>query len=244
MKRICIQLTVGLLMLGAARLAAQTNVVAERVITSTSKMTASNSTPMAMTTTNSRMAVIVSTNAVGSNSPAATASTNEAPVKLDSQYFRLVVDRNIFDQTRRRRIVRDTNIVATPPAKIDSFTLTGVGLDDNQGAAMFDSTSSLFRGTLKAGESIAGYRIAEIAPDLESIKLAAASNQVVTLRVGMQMRRRNNGPWLLASRSETFTAPPTEADAEKTDTNTGTAPATGGSMDDIMKRLMERRAKE
>ena len=136
--------------------------------------------------------------------------------------------------------------MGVPPPRIDSFTLTGVGLDNNQGAAMFDSASSLYRKTLFAGDTIAGYRIAEITPDLDAVKLAASSNQVVTMRVGMQMRRSNNGPWLLASRSEPAAPPPpVEGDAEKSDTPAGATNATIGdaAANEIIKRLMEKRAR-
>jgi len=111
---------------------------------------------------------------------------------------------------------------------------------------MFDSASSLYRKTLKAGDTIAGYRIAEITPDLDAIKLAASSNQVVTMKVGMEMRRRDNGPWLLASTAAMIAPPSTEGDVTKSDSDTNSASpaASGGSADDIIKRLMEKRAKE
>jgi hypothetical protein len=234
MKRAFLHLAIGLLAAAAGRANAQSNVVATNVM-------AVNISP-----TNAALATAGTTNANTTSTNAA--STNDAPVRMDSRYFQFIAQRNIFDQTRRRPIIRDNN-PQTPPARIDSFTLTGVGLDNNQGAAMFDSSSSLYRKVMKTGETIAGYRIAEITPNLDSIKLAASSNQVVEMKVGMQMRRRNNGPWLLASSSGTVTPPPTTESgdsAPSSDTNsTGATPGTSVSnADDIIKRLMEKRAKE
>jgi hypothetical protein len=236
MKRIFLQLAIGLTIFGAGRLAAQTTGVVG------AKAPETNATPAAVVATNLPPGNAASTNGVAA-SPASTSTTNEAAPRMDARYFRLISDRNIFDQTRRPQIIRTIN--TNPPPRIDSFTLTGVGLDNNQGAAMFDSTSSLYRKTLFAGDTIAGYRIAEITPDLDAIKLAASSNQVVTMRVGMQMRRSNNGPWLLASRALNVTLPPVEGDAEKSDAPVGATNAAIGdaAANDIIKRLMEKRAR-
>ena len=133
------------------------------------------------------------------------------------------------------------------PTRVESFTLTGVGIDNNQGSAMFYSVNAMYRKTLSAGDTIAGYRIAEIMPDLDSIKLSAASNQVVTMRVGMEMRKRDNGPWLLGSRSDTSASTAVASDSDKTVTNgasTTAAAPSGSGLDDVIKRMMERRAKE
>ncbi len=233
LKQNIIRVALAFLLAGGGRAIAQTNVVASNVLAS------------AGVSTNIARSPVITTNLPSANSARTNAApTNDAPERMDSRYFQFIAQRNIFDQTRRP--IRRIDTTRPPPVRTDSFTLTGVGVDNNQGAAMFDSSSSLYRKVLKTGETIAGYRIAEITPNLDSIKLAASSNQVVEMKVGMQMRRRENGPWLLATSAGTTVQPSTEGDAEKSDTNSaGATPGTSVSnADDIIKRLMEKRAKE
>ena len=50
---------------------------------------------------------------------------------------------------------------------------------------------------------IAGYKVANIAPN--GVKLAAGTNEL-ELSVGMQLRREEDGPWLLAGQSRSYAA--------------------------------------
>ena len=64
--------------------------------------------------------------------------------------------------------------------------------------AFFDGTSSDYKKALKLTDSIAGYKVTNIAPN--SVKLASGTNEL-ELSVGAQLRREEDGPWLLASQS-------------------------------------------
>lgn len=242
MKSILPTLVMSALLGGAGSLAAQTNTaVAKMATTNTEPAMATGTATNAPSATNS----VARESAAGTNSSAL--AVNGYSSQVNSSYLRDISDRNIFDQSRRPRSRYTPAPDTTRPSRVESFTLTGVGLDNNQGSAMFYSANAMYRKTLGAGDSIAGYRIAEITPDLDSIKLSAASNQVVTMRVGMEMRKRDNGPWLLASRSDTTPSTAVASDSDKTVTNgASTAAAAPGSngLDDVIKRMMERRAKE
>jgi hypothetical protein len=61
--------------------------------------------------------------------------------------------------------------------------------------AFFDGSSSDYRKSLKTGDRIASYTIREIQHNV--VKLAADTNEV-QLRIGMQMRRSEDGSWTAA----------------------------------------------
>ena len=71
--------------------------------------------------------------------------------------------------------------------------------------AFFDGTSSEYRKVLKRTDTIAGYKVEDIAPN--HVKLASGTNEF-DLPVGMQMRREEEGDWLLTTRTETPSAGP------------------------------------
>jgi hypothetical protein len=115
--------------------------------------------------------------------------------------------------------------------------------------AFFDGSSSEFRKALKPNTSIAGYRVAAISHT--SVKLANGTN-TVELRVGMALRREDEGQWQVTARSEsgsgagsTNSVAGVAAASRGAVTGSGSnAGAAGGDASEVLKRLMERRAKE
>jgi hypothetical protein len=139
--------------------------------------------------------------------------------------------------------------------------------------AFFDGTSSDYRKVLKTQDAIAGYKVMDIAPN--QVKLASGTNEV-TLPVGMQMRRKEEGGWTLSTRAEADSPRPIQSTAARTISPT-TAPAgepqtvasntepaivvidgqpeniatnvepqtaSGGSENDVLTRLRQRREQE
>jgi len=105
----------------------------------------------------------------------------------DFSAFKVIVDRNIFDPNRRPHVAS-----GPAPTIVDWFALTGT-LSYNKGNfAIFDGSGSDYHKVLESGGKIAGYTLARIGPD--SAELSAGSNHV-ELRVGMQMRRSEDGAW-------------------------------------------------
>jgi hypothetical protein len=158
-------------------------------------------------------------------------STNAAPSGLDYSAFRLIADRNIFDPNRSPRAVRSS----AQPKTSDSFTLVGTMSYEKGIFAFFDGTRSDYKKVLKPQESIAGYKVASISPD--AIKLARDTN-VLELRVGTQMRRRDDGSWELIASSASYAAT-TSSSSSSTDAVSG-----GGAESDTLRKLRERREKE
>ena len=165
------------------------------------------------------------------------ADATNAVQKLDFQYFQLISQNNIFDPYRRPR---RTNTVQHT---YDYFTLNGTMSYENKSYAFFSGSTSQYSKTVQPSDVIAGYRIAEITNN--AVKLAASSNKVINLMVGMQMRREDRGPWALVSNG----APPSDSESSdasglQSTESTSPTPMTPGASADVMQRLMARRAQE
>lgn len=167
--------------------------------------------------------------------------TNNGPVSLDYSAFKMIVDRNIFDPNRFPHApgqVRPTS----KPRSVDYVTLVGTMSYEKGTFAFFDGTSSDYKKALKLTDSIAGYKVTNITPN--SVKLAAGTNEL-NLNVGAQLRREEDGPWLLASQFTSYAATPASTSTNGTAaTTTGSDTASGGTESDILKRLMQKREKE
>ena len=170
------------------------------------------------------------------------AGTNNGPASLDYASFKVIVDRNIFDPNRFPHRP-GAPPVASKPKSFDSLTLVGTMSYEKGTFAFFDGTSSEYKKALKLTDSIAGYKVTNIAPN--AVKLASGTNEV-ELSVGAQLRREENGPWLLAGQSASYAATPgsISTSGAAATTTTGADAASGGADSDIIKKLMQRREKE
>jgi hypothetical protein len=168
--------------------------------------------------------------------------TNSGPASLDYAAFKIIVDRNIFDPNRFPHRP-GAPVVASKPKNFDSLTLVGTMSYEKGTFAFFDGTSSEYKKVLKLTDSIAGYRVTNIAPN--AVKLATGTNEV-ELSVGGQLRREENGSWLLASQSAPYASTLGSASASGTGatTTTGSDTTSSGADSDIIKKLMQRREKE
>jgi hypothetical protein len=159
-------------------------------------------------------------------------STNSV-AQQDYPSFKIITERNIFDPNRSSRSSRRTD--AARPAR-ESFALVGTMSYENGTFAFFDGSGSSYRKAVKTGDTIAGYKVVDISAD--RVKLEATGQQV-ELNVGVQMRKQDEGEWQLAGRAESYsTSSPATAATEKTNT------ASGGEVDDVLKKLMQKREQE
>lgn len=167
----------------------------------------------------------------------ATAGTNAAPVR-DFASFKIISDRNIFNPNRTARSARTGESEKPRVPKVEFFSLLGVLSYSSNTVAYFDGSSSSFRQSLKTNETIAGHTLLVIKPSLVTLSLQGTN---VTLPVGGQMKRTDEGPWesaagaakAVASAGSTSTA----GDASST------SPSSGGA-DDVLARLLKKREQE
>ena len=175
-------------------------------------------------------------------------SNNSPPGATDYAAFsRFVAARNIFDPNRqphytssrpRTRTTTRTHSPSTP-----AFTFVGTMSYEKGLFAFFSGNSEELKQVLPVGKIIAGYTVTQVSQG--RVTLAAADKKGnLQLRIGDVMRQEN-GKWELsgsgevpagdsASVAETASAPSSESPAS----------TTPGSENDVLKKLMEKRAKE
>jgi len=118
---------------------------------------------------------------------AATAQSTNLPAQLDYASFKIIADRNIFNQNRTPH-----EGAARPTRVADSFSLVGTLFYAGGDIAFFDGTSDEYRRALKVGGDIAGFKVTAVT--LNSVTLSDGTNQTV-LKITTQMRRADDGHW-------------------------------------------------
>ncbi|HTI70381.1 MAG TPA: hypothetical protein VMF06_10470 [Candidatus Limnocylindria bacterium] len=156
----------------------------------------------------------------------------------DFNSFRIVSQRNIFNQSRTSRRQRDRENRPAPKTS-ETITLVGTMSYPKGYFAFFDGTSSSYQKTLKLSETIAGYTVKSVTPT--GAILVAGTNKI-ELRVGMQMRKQDDGHWTRVASDEV--ASYSHASTES-GTNGGATPsAPTGEVNDVLKKLMQQREQE
>ncbi|MGV3772917.1 MAG: hypothetical protein ACO1QB_08450 [Verrucomicrobiales bacterium] len=175
-------------------------------------------------------------------------STNTVPTGatgFDERSFRIISERNIFNQSRSSRSSRNNNpnpeSERPRPVQVDSFSLVGTMVYDKGPVAFMVGSNSDFQKPIKPGDEIGGFKVLAVAPNLVTL---AKEDQKVEMRIGMQMRRQDAGEWKLLEEVAQYSSSSTD---QSSSSEGGESSSSGGSSpeeDEIMKRLMEKRAKE
>jgi hypothetical protein len=184
-----------------------------------------------------------STSAGETNSPASMATTN-APPQLDYAHFRVISERNIFNQNRSPRSRSGRNQGGPRSPRYDSFTLVGMMSYGKGDVAFFDGSGSEYRKSLKRSETIAGYKLTVITNDGVTLE---AGGKTVELHVGSQMRREEGGEWELAGGAHAVSAGDTTnstASAKEGGSGHSTDNSSSGAADDVLQRLLKKREQE
>jgi hypothetical protein len=159
--------------------------------------------------------------------------------RADLQSFRIISERNIFDPNRSSRADRTVRREREPErrARVESISLLGTMSYEKGWFAFFDGSSGEFRKALQPNDAIAGYTISAIAPN--HVRLEATNSPPIELRVGMQMKKQEEGEWAVSSSGDvTAVAPPTAT------TEASTESSASGGESDVIKRLMQQREQE
>ena len=144
------------------------------------------------------MLIVCSWSAVAqSTNPPAT-----APAKLTYDSFRTISDRNIFNPSRYARGSSKTTqrTASTPASRVESFSLVGIMAYDKGVFAFFDGTKGDYKKALQTDGVIGDYKVAHVTNT--EVKIVAGTNNF-DLKVGMQMRREDEGNWFLSEGSDT-----------------------------------------
>lgn len=162
---------------------------------------------------------------------AASGPDSKAPAGRDFNDFKIILDRNIFNARRSGGSTARTADGEKPPRE-DRITLVGTLSYEKGPYAFFDGSSPEFRKVAEKGKSIAGYTITAI--DADAVQMTAGTNSI-TLRVGMELRREEEGEWHLSNGSFVQSTSPSSP-----------SPADSASNDDdaLVKKLMQQREQE
>jgi hypothetical protein len=149
-----------------------------------------------------QLQVLIVLAVVATGAPQAFAQTTNAPGRLTFDAFRTISDRNIFNPNRVARgsgrpAARPTT--SAPAARVESFSLVGIMAYEKGPFAFFDGTKSDYKKALQTGETIGDYHVLHLTAS--EVKLASGTN-TFDLKVGMQMRREDEGDWFLSEGGE------------------------------------------
>lgn len=173
---------------------------------------------------------------------AAEAPSSETPAASTRDYssFRVIAERNIFNASRSGRSGGGPR-EQRRPVQVDTLSLVGTLIYAKGPVAFFDGSGSSFRGAHRADDKVAGLRITQIQPN--SVKLEMGTN-LVELKVGMQLRREDQGEWRIASGGERSSAPGTSSSSSSSASGSAASASPSGEVNEVLRRLMEQRQKE
>jgi len=208
-----------------------------------------NAAPVRPLDTNSVTLTAIDTNSPGFSNPETNPPSTRKPppgVRYNLDSFSILWERNIFNPSRRpfrRGAPRIEREFSRPSS--ESFALIGTMSYDKGDFAFFGGSSSEFRKVLKPDDTIAGYKVAEIAPNY--VKLSGTNGQTLELPIGMEMRKRDE-EWRLAERPGP-TENPASPDATSISNAPGasaeqTEPTSNSPENDVLKRLLQKREQE
>ncbi len=158
--------------------------------------------------------------------------------RMDYVSFRMIADRNIFNPHRAKGVPNRPPQRPEPERiiQMDRFALLGTMSYEKGRYAFFDGSSTEFRKVAKPEDSIAGFKIAEVAPTC--VKLLLTNGQLLELCVGMQMKKSEEQGWQLAGKAETA------AGTSSASTSGSSSSSSGSESEDVLKRLLEKRSQE
>lgn len=153
--------------------------------------------------------------------------------------FKIVSQRNIFDPNRAAPGQRREKREEAKPVRIDYLSLLGAMSYGKGEFAFFDGTASEYRKSVKAGDSIAGYKVARVTQTSVTLE---AGGKTIEMPVGAQLKRQDEGEWKLSATADSFTSSGSpsagSSSTEKKPESSGSEPS------DALKRLLERRKQE
>jgi hypothetical protein len=173
--------------------------------------------------------------------PAFAQETNVAPATGFSA-FRVISQRNIFNQSRRGVVQSRTRVRQTV---VEAFSLVGTMSYAKGSFAFFESNNSEFQKVIEPGETIAGHKLIAIYPNGATLE---AGGKLVVLQVGAQMRREDRGAWYSAwgaTLPSTATGGGEESGGNVSSTPSEAPPsAANGEANEVLRKLMQLREQE
>ncbi len=165
----------------------------------------------------------------------------KAPMAKSEGYdaFRNVRAKNIFDPSRRgpRIETPPTSFSSSSSSRGRSLALTGTMVADGNALAFFGGSAAEGSRVISVGNSVANYKVTAIAATQVSLEHEGKS---ITLDVGRQITFESSSGEPAAAGPVVEAATVPSADT----TGAPSVPGLAGDKSEILRRMMERRAKE
>jgi len=177
-------------------------------------------------------------------------TNNRAPSATDYAAFsRLVADRNIFDPNRQPHYsssrARPRTSTRTHTSSAPAFTLVGTMSYEKGIFAFFSGNNEDLKKVLPVAQKIAGYTVTQITPGRVMLE-SADGQEKLPLQVGDVMRQEG-GKWAWSGAGE-VPAGDSASTAEPASAASSDSPAApispASEPNDVLRKLMEKRAKE
>jgi hypothetical protein len=105
--------------------------------------------------------------------------------------------------------------------------------------AFFDGSSSEYRKSVKPGDSIAGYKVADVAPNKVTLE---SGDKKFELPVGGQLKRIDEGEWKVNASAESFAGSTTSSNSSSSSSSISKSESSSSDEENpVLKRLMEQR---
>ena len=197
--------------------------------------------------TNASTNVVSNTTTNSATNTAPQVAAAQAPDRdvVSFDEFRIITQRNIFDPNRRIPGSRGGPREERKPTRVDYLNLVGAMSYDKGRFAFFDGSSSEYRKSVKPGDSIAGYKVANVTANNVTLE---NGDKKFEIPVGGQLKRVDEGEWKVNSNPESF-AGSTSSSGSSTSSSSSTNSSGSGSSSNssadeenpILKRLLEQR---
>jgi hypothetical protein len=169
-------------------------------------------------------------------------STDDSSTSTDFRSFDVIVQRNIFDPNRYPHTSSSHHHETY--RGVPTFSLAGTMSYRKGMFAFFSGTSDVYQKALQEGGKIAGYTVTKITFDGAQLQ---GDGKTINMKVGDAMRQQGNGWELSAAGQWTDESSTTDSGSQSTNAATSEtsapAPTISGDQSDVLKRLMEQRAK-
>ena len=189
----------------------------------------------------------VSTNITATTNTTAADSTASTKDLAGFDEFKIITQRNIFDPNRRDRTRFPNGSGEQPkPRRIDYLNLVGAMSYEKGRFAFFDGSSSEYRKSVKPGDTIAGYKVANVTQNDVTLE---SGDKKIQLPVGGQLKREDEGEWRVNSNPENFAASTNSSGSSSSSSSVSTSSSSSNStsssssdeQNPILKRLLEQR---
>ena len=158
--------------------------------------------------------------------------------------YKLVRTRNIFDPNRKAVRIEAPRPSGPARPRSSTFTLTGTMVREGRSLAFFSGSRSEFSKVISIGDSVANFKIIAIEPSQVELE---HEGKKMTLAIGkpFQIEGKPGDPVEAEPAEETPAAGnATDGTAAPAPVAPAAAPAGGDAKSEILRKMMERRAKE